>query len=77
MILREVNCSLEVVSGEEFFAKDGRFGVVAGVVFDVCFFELRGMKGFFALRFGGGGSRRGKELAGECFGGAGGLWVVG
>ena len=52
MILREVNCSLEVVSGEEFFAKDGRFGVVAGVVFDVCFFGSRSMKGFFAIRFG-------------------------
>ena len=52
LILREVDCSLEVVSGEEFFAKDGRFGVVAGVVFDVCFFELRSMKGFLAIRFG-------------------------
>ena len=52
MILREVNCSLKVVSGKEFFAKDGRFGVVAGVVFNVCFFELRGMKGFFAIWFG-------------------------
>ena len=77
MILREVNCSLEVVSGEEFFAKDGRLGVVAGVVFDVCFFDLRSMKGFFALCFGRGESRCWKELAGERFGGAGGLWVVG
>ena len=52
MILREVNCSLEVVSGEEFFAKDGWFRVVTDIVFDVCFFELRSMEGFFAIQFG-------------------------
>ena len=77
MILREMNCSLEVISGEEFFAKDGWLGVVAGIVFNVCLFDLRSMKGFFALWFGRGKSRCQKELAGERFGGAGGLWVVG
>ena len=77
LMLREMNCSLDIVSGEEFFTKDGRLGVVAGVVFDVCLFGLWSMEGFFMIWLRQGESRLQRELAGKCFGGAGGLWVVG
>ena len=77
LVLGEMNCPLDVVSGEEFFAKDGRLGVVSGVVFDVCLFGLWRMKDLFAVWFRRRGSRFRGELAGKLFRSGWRLWVVG